>query len=388
MNQYRSIYPGFWTGKTGREIKGKGKDCQILALYLITCSHSHATGLFYLPLCFMGHETGLDDSAVEAALEALKKIDFCAYDPLSDWIFIKNMVRHQMGPELQPGDRRIKWMETALEEAGKAAPGLTREFLNKYKKPYNLFLNQKPPSGKKRAPIKKKKEPIILFDTKYPQEEPEGPPRELQVKTEGASKGHQKKTEGASKGLQVKTEGPPGTVYSIQDTDTDTEKENIGPEPKKASGPIVQNWTDKVQEEIRNKTFIEILTNKKNQAYPVPEKDVLELSQLFPAVDVKQELREMLSWSKANPRRRKTFNGMPGFIHKWLAKEQDKGGNGPRAPDEPPDPEKDPDPRFRKIKTQEEFDDFEAEGEKQRQQTQEMIQGLREKHRMAREAHP
>lgn len=43
----------------------------------------------------------------------------------------------------------------------------------------------------------------------------------------------------------------------------------------------------------------------------------------FPAVDVKQELREMRAWSQANPTRRKTARGVEAFIVRWLQKAQD-----------------------------------------------------------------
>lgn len=46
----------------------------------------------------------------------------------------------------------------------------------------------------------------------------------------------------------------------------------------------------------------------------------------FPAVDVRQELREMRSWLDANPSKRKTETGMRRFVVNWLSKEQDKGG--------------------------------------------------------------
>ena len=48
--------------------------------------------------------------------------------------------------------------------------------------------------------------------------------------------------------------------------------------------------------------------------------------ELYPAVNVMQELRKMSSWSTDNPKRRKTKSGIRRFINAWLSKEQDKGG--------------------------------------------------------------
>lgn len=51
---------------------------------------------------------------------------------------------------------------------------------------------------------------------------------------------------------------------------------------------------------------------------------------LYPAVDVIQQLRNMLGWLDSNPSKKKTRRGVQRFVTSWLAKEQDKGGN--RAP--------------------------------------------------------
>ena len=55
------------------------------------------------------------------------------------------------------------------------------------------------------------------------------------------------------------------------------------------------------------------------------EDNVSEWSELFPAVDVMQELRKMKSWLDSNKARRKTKRGIARFINSWLSKEQDKG---------------------------------------------------------------
>lgn len=81
--------------------------------------------------------------------------------------------------------------------------------------------------------------------------------------------------------------------------------------------------------------------------HPVTQSDIDKYCTLYPAVDVMQELREMVGWLDANPNRRKTKNGIKRFINNWLSKEQDRGGayrNGrtplipPRRPPSPPAP--------------------------------------------------
>ena len=77
--------------------------------------------------------------------------------------------------------------------------------------------------------------------------------------------------------------------------------------------------------------FIEFETNKTDVLYPVTVEFVSQMKELYPAVDVEQELRNMKAWLMSNPQRRKTFKGMPKFINSWLAREQDKGFVSPQV---------------------------------------------------------
>lgn len=71
--------------------------------------------------------------------------------------------------------------------------------------------------------------------------------------------------------------------------------------------------------------FISIILNDKSY-YDVPMSKVERWKELYPAVDVEQELRKMAGWSEENCARRKTRTGVRAFINNWLAREQDKGG--------------------------------------------------------------
>ena len=72
---------------------------------------------------------------------------------------------------------------------------------------------------------------------------------------------------------------------------------------------------------------MQIVLNDKS-FFDITQKQADEWKELFPAVDVMQELRKMKAWCDANPERRKTRRGVNRFIVSWLGKEQDKG----RAP--------------------------------------------------------
>ena len=60
--------------------------------------------------------------------------------------------------------------------------------------------------------------------------------------------------------------------------------------------------------------------------FDVSENDRAKWSQLYPNVDVLQQLRNMAGWCDANHTKRKTRGGIKRFITAWLAREQDKGG--------------------------------------------------------------
>lgn len=62
-----------------------------------------------------------------------------------------------------------------------------------------------------------------------------------------------------------------------------------------------------------------------NSEYPIFQKDIDEWQELYPNTDTMQELRKMKGWLNANPKNRKTRQGIKRFINNWLTKEQDKG---------------------------------------------------------------
>ena len=62
--------------------------------------------------------------------------------------------------------------------------------------------------------------------------------------------------------------------------------------------------------------------------FPLTQEDVDKWSELYPAVDVPQEIRAMIGWLDANPSRRKTVSGAKRFANNWLSKAQNHGGAG------------------------------------------------------------
>ena len=63
------------------------------------------------------------------------------------------------------------------------------------------------------------------------------------------------------------------------------------------------------------------------EQHPVTQGFAEQMAQLYPAVDVVQELRAMLGWLLTNPAKRKTRKGISRFINNWLQRCQDRGGS-------------------------------------------------------------
>lgn len=94
------------------------------------------------------------------------------------------------------------------------------------------------------------------------------------------------------------------------ETETETEGEDSG-EPQRDSPPAFT---------------IPLISGAE---FPISDERVGELVQAYPAVDVRQQLREMRQWCIAKPAQRKTERGVNAFIVRWLGREQDKGGGSP-----------------------------------------------------------
>ena len=73
--------------------------------------------------------------------------------------------------------------------------------------------------------------------------------------------------------------------------------------------------------------FITIPLNDKTE-YLIDISMIEEWKNLFPKIDVEQCLRNIRAWNLSHPKERKTKAGILKHVTGWLAREQDKGGNG------------------------------------------------------------
>ena len=68
-----------------------------------------------------------------------------------------------------------------------------------------------------------------------------------------------------------------------------------------------------------------------DQLWGLTQSHVDEWSELYPAIDVLETCKRARQWTVANPRRRKTPQGMVRFLVTWLGKEHDKQSRSPAA---------------------------------------------------------
>jgi hypothetical protein len=80
--------------------------------------------------------------------------------------------------------------------------------------------------------------------------------------------------------------------------------------------------TAEVSKETR--TAVIILPCLKGYQHKIYEDDIAYYHKLYPAVDILQQLRNMLGWLESNPNNKKSANGIKSFITRWLSKEQDR----------------------------------------------------------------
>jgi hypothetical protein len=136
MRAYARISPTFWIGETGREIRALGRDATLIALYLISAPLSTMTGLYYLPLTTLCHETGVDLEVARSVLDALGRIGFAHYDYTTEHVWVPNMAHFQVGASLKVKDRRVEGIVNQLRPL-RGSPFLPA-FIERYARAFKL----------------------------------------------------------------------------------------------------------------------------------------------------------------------------------------------------------------------------------------------------------
>ena len=140
MRDYATVAPQFWLGKTGRELRKKGAEAQVVSFYLMTSPHANMLGLYYLPILYIAHETGL---GFEGALKGLKsaiEAGFCSYDEDTEMVWVHEMAAYQVGKALKPGDNRCAGVRS--EYASLTENPFLSSFYERYKNDFHLNIKR------------------------------------------------------------------------------------------------------------------------------------------------------------------------------------------------------------------------------------------------------
>ncbi len=140
MRDFSKIPPSIWTGNTGKQIRRLPRrlrrDCQVLSFYLLTAPNANPLGIYYLPTATLCHEVGISPQGASKALRSLSEVGFAHYDAASEFVYVPNMAKFQLGERLDPSDKRVTWIRRELGRL-RNCPFL-RDFLKQYAAAYHL----------------------------------------------------------------------------------------------------------------------------------------------------------------------------------------------------------------------------------------------------------
>lgn len=136
MRDYGKVSPQFWIGKTGKEIREKGHEALIVSMYLLTNPHANMIGMYYLPIIYIAHETGLGLEGASKGLQRCVESGFCHYDETAEVVWVVEMAKYQIATSLKPSDNRCIGIQREYESQPKNL--FLSEFYDKYESSFNL----------------------------------------------------------------------------------------------------------------------------------------------------------------------------------------------------------------------------------------------------------
>lgn len=86
---YSRISARFWI-----DTKGWGERNQLVALYLLTNTHSTMEGLYHLPIGYLCADLGLTPKQAHDALKFIGQAGVVSYDPHAEVVFIRKALKH------------------------------------------------------------------------------------------------------------------------------------------------------------------------------------------------------------------------------------------------------------------------------------------------------
>lgn len=268
MRDYGRVHSSFWSSPT---IATLSDDAKVLALYLMTSSHTTITGVFRLPDGYISEDLNWSTERVREGFQELLDKGFANRCETTKWVWI---VKHLIwNPPENPNQRK------AAAKVGLQVPtecGWKRAFM----RVCGPMLGLEPMAETCESETLSKPLPEPFRNQKQEQEQEQEQDKRRTVPPPNRS--------------DAVDPPPESLVLEIVDP---------GPaEPKAVATIPLVDGTD----------------------YPVTQAMVDEWAAAFPAVDVVPQLLRMRVWCNANKPNRKTARGVQSFVIKWLAKQQDQ----------------------------------------------------------------
>lgn len=138
MRDYAKVAPQFWTGRTGKALKAAGPEAVIVGMYLMTSPHANMIGVYHCPLAYISIDTGLPLEGASKGLQSAIEAGFCTFESETDFVFVHEFAKYQIGEELKSTDLRVKGIVNELAKVPKGK--CWRGFRAHYAVPFNLPL--------------------------------------------------------------------------------------------------------------------------------------------------------------------------------------------------------------------------------------------------------
>ena len=129
-------------------------------------------------------------------------------------------------------------------------------------------------------------------------------------------------TDGKGAYKEAEILGIPDVSHSVY-----PDKDSIG---KDSKGKNSKDNTYIAPSSNESEAVAKLPLNENGTFHYVLPSDVEHYRELYPGVDVEQELRNMTGWLEANRERRKTKRGVQKFINNWLSKAQNRAKGSPQ----------------------------------------------------------
>jgi hypothetical protein len=118
----------------------KGAEAQVVSFYLMTSPHANMLGLYYLPILYIAHETGLGLEGASKGLKSTIEAGFCSYDEDTEMVWVHEMAAYQVGKALKPGDNRCAGVRS--EYASLTENPFLSLFYERYKDDFHLNVKR------------------------------------------------------------------------------------------------------------------------------------------------------------------------------------------------------------------------------------------------------